>query len=196
MKHILLLASSIAGALGTGIPQMALASQNNQVIPVMDVVRESKQAEPEPVKSEVPIKAAPVKAPKTTKPTLVKKDEPAVEETVETYQVAPPLEYSTTTYAPYNNSVPKIFDILESADGMTLHLVGLVDAGIAKALRLKLQSNPGVKNPCSLVNRGIDYRGHRARASRDAIWAKYPCRICLRFGLHISISKRQIQNNL
>jgi hypothetical protein len=56
---------------------------------------------------------------------------------------APPKEYKPT-YNPAPYVAPKIFDVIASPDGKTLHVVGRIDAGITTALKTALKANTNV----------------------------------------------------
>ncbi len=128
-----------------------------------------------PVKQDViaPVKNDPVVAPKPNAPenanksVMVSADEPAIAkpddlpkkelEALPPKQAnkaylptkdSPPLKYDSkatypAAYTPY--VAPKTFDVIASADGKTLHVVGRINAGIATALKAAIQKNIKVK---------------------------------------------------
>ena len=125
----------------------AMAAQNQQVVsPPTKQARETAEPQtvtrraPKPATAPTIPKIMPVKAPSPPKEDVVYAPPPPNSvETVEEYDPVGPPRF------PVDRPIRKLFDILESDDGATLHLVGAIEAGVAKALRLKLQSNPGVK---------------------------------------------------
>ena len=152
MKRNLLMLRICAGALAVcqvqttasaehlaGPTNLVVVGQNKIFVPPVDA-----PSEPLPTKEVLYREEAPAKIQHS-------KDSVPKERTLEPAEPLPPVPtvvYDPApppTYAPYSTPVPKIFDILESTDGTTLHLVGVIDAGIANALRLKLQSKPGAK---------------------------------------------------
>jgi hypothetical protein len=125
-----------------------------QTAPSKEAVEPKLEHMPAKVSDEQPPEA-PVKPVDTPKPEKVTDKKPAE---VKTKLVPPeyptakapsknkvydalPKEYKPT-YTPY--VPPKIFDVIASPDGKTLHVVGRIDAGITTAFKTALKSNTNV----------------------------------------------------
>lgn len=148
------------------MPILAQDAKSPPTAPVtQDIIAPVKAEDAKPLKAELPIppkhsaaqeayKAEMVPADKIVieKPKVMPKKEPeALPPKEPVKELLPtkvqydsyPMEKKPAAYTPY--VAPKTFDVIASADGKTLHVVGRMNPGIATALKAAIQKNLKVK---------------------------------------------------
>jgi hypothetical protein len=139
---------------------IATSIQAQEAKPQPSLSKSVKQDEAKPVKAELPVSPMPKTAQDANKTVLATKESPiqikqdALPPKNPQKQLLPsktsyesyPVQETKSEYRPYLPPVvPKLFDVIASADGKTLHAVGRIGASSATVLKAAIQNNVKVK---------------------------------------------------